>query len=174
MKKHLLVATLLAVGFQSAAMAAPQSRVAIHRYVNGSNMHFYTTNFGELGAGRAGWRYEGTAGYLNTTSDGEYNTPVTPLYRYRNDRTADHLYTTAWSELGGANFGGWVYEGIIGYCPLRDSGTYAWNPKYGTTPLYRYFTGRAGHFYTVSPYEAMPIGSSEGITCYPYKAQSND
>jgi len=72
--------------------------------------HFYTTNYGELGAGAHGWTLEGIQGYVYAVQKGG----TVPLYRYWNANVADHFYTTNFAELGnGAN--GWVLEGIQCY-----------------------------------------------------------
>jgi Repeat of unknown function (DUF5648)/Subtilase family len=84
-----------------------------------------------------------------------------PLFRYWNPRIADHFYTTAWSELGGGQYG-WVYEGI--QCRVYPRAV----P--GTVPLYRYWNPtNTDHFYTTNWAE---LGTGrygyryEGVQCW--------
>jgi Subtilase family/Repeat of unknown function (DUF5648) len=131
---------------------------ALHRYWNsGIGDHFYTTNWGELGGGRAGWAYEGVQCYVQARQ-----APGTvPLYRYWNSGIGDHFYTTNWGELGGGR-NGWAYEGVQCYVyPGRVA---------GTVPLYRYWNpGIGDHFYTTS-WSELGGGRNgwgyEGIQCY--------
>ena len=144
------------------------STAKLYRYWNADiGDHFYTTNWGELGAGRAGWKYEGVQCYIYPVP----TTGTTPLFRYWNRGIGDHFYTTNWGELG-AGRSGWILEGIQGY-------VYATRQS-GTVPLHRYWNSRIGdHFYTTN-WSELGGGRSgwryEGVQCYVYStpASSSD
>ncbi len=128
------------------------SQVPLYRYGGTSSArHFYTTSWSELGLGGAGFNYEGPCGYM-------YNyqaTYTTAYYRFYNPSNGDHLY-----QFGSTPPGGYYSEGIIGY---------AYNGYYvlGTTPLYRFYKGSAGHFYSLSYSEGVNAGFTyEGVSCY--------
>ena len=91
------------------------------------------------------------------------------LYRYYDPHTADHFYTTNYSELG-AGIQGWRYEGVAGY-------VYATQHP-GTVPLYRYYDGRAGdHFYTTN-YAELEGGRGgyayEGVAAYVFPGEQRN
>jgi len=86
-----------------------------------------------------------------------------PLYRYWNATTADHFYTTNWSELGNGRYG-YTYEGVQCYVDAQQAP--------GTVPLHRYWNpDAADHFYTTDWAE---LGNGkygytyEGVQCYVY------
>jgi subtilisin family serine protease len=85
-----------------------------------------------------------------------------PFFRYYNSRNGDHFYTTAWSELGGAGYNSWRYEGVQGYLAPTQ--------RANTTKLFRYFNSRNGdHFYTTNWSELGSGGGSwryEGVAGY--------
>ena len=84
---------------------------AFYRYFNSpSGDHFYTANYGELGAGAHGYVLEGIQAYIPLQ---QYAGTI-PLYRYWNLQGTDHFYTTNLGELGYGNHG-YAYEGIAGY-----------------------------------------------------------
>jgi len=131
--------------------------VPFFRYFNGGICdHFYTTNWGELGQGRHGWKYEKTEGNI-------YKSRVSgtvPLYRWWNGR--DHFYTG--DSLSFRNYG-YKSEGVAGYCFPRDQGS-------STIPLYRWYAGGScnNHFYTTSYTEGRRSGYKyEGVVCYVVK-----
>ncbi len=131
---------------------------ALYRYYNsGNGDHFYTTNSNELGNGRAGYTYEGHAGYVETSQ----KAGTVPLYRYHNPGNGDHFYTTNWNELGNGR-SGFNYEAIQCYVYTSQ--------ETGTAPFHRYFnTVNGDHFYTTNWGE---LGSGkgaykyEGVACY--------
>jgi len=134
--------------------------VPLYRYWNpGIGDHFYTTNWGELGKGRHGWKYEGIQCYVRAARKGG----TVPLYRYWNPGIGDHFYTTNWRELGRGRHG-WKYEGIQCYVHTR--------PQPGVVPLYRYWNPRIGdHFYTTN-WRELGRGrygyQFEGVQCFVY------
>ena len=97
----------------------------LYRYYNsGSNDHFYTTNFAEIGTttpgsvGNFGYKYEGVAGYCYKTQ----TTGTVPFFRYWNDIMGDHFYTTnlKYNEIGTTTPGnvgkyGYKSEGVACY-----------------------------------------------------------
>lgn len=138
----------------------PAGTSAVYRYYKGSVAdHFYTTNWGELGAGKDGYVLEGIAIFANTTQV----SGTVPVYRYYNGRTSDHFYTTSWSELG-AGGSGYTYEGIAFYAFTSQVS--------GTAPVYRYYNGGNGdHFYTTNWAELGAGGGGytyEGVGFYAY------
>jgi hypothetical protein len=68
----------------------PSGTVPLYRYCNSAGVHFYTTNWSELGSGGAGYWYEGVACYVRP---GAYGTSSKPIYRFVNTDTGAHLYT---------------------------------------------------------------------------------
>ena len=134
--------------------------VPLYRYWNSnSSEHFYTTDWGELGAGKFGWVFE----TIQCNVDARQAGSNVPLYRYWNSNGADHFYTTNYDELGSGKFG-WVFESVQCY-------VYA-QPKAGVVPLYRYWNSNgADHFYTTDWNE---LGNGkygwiyELIQCYVY------
>lgn len=133
---------------------------ALYRYWNPRiGDHFYTTNFGELGQGRHGWRLEGIQCYVFPTR----HAGTVPLYRYWNPQVGDHFYTTNFAELGQGRHG-WRLEGI--QCYVQQ------NRASGSIPLYRYWNSSIGdHFYTTN-FNELGQGRHgwrlEGIQCYVY------
>lgn len=109
------------------------------------NAQFMTLNPGnELLSSNSWQRLQdpGSMGYLL----GSPESGSVPIYRYFNARTADHFYTTNWSELG-AGRGGYVFEGFAGYAPTSNSWT---NSYYGLIPVKRYYQLYNGrHYYYV-------------------------
>ncbi len=88
--------------------APPADSLPLHRYWNPDVAnHFYTTNFGELGAGRAGWVYERVECHVPA----QPGAGTVPLYRYFSEALTDHFYTTDWNALGPGRFG-FELEGI--------------------------------------------------------------
>jgi serine/threonine-protein kinase len=132
--------------------------VPLFRYWNPVNGdHFYTTDFGELGAGRLGYRLEKVQAHVYPVPHGG----TVPLYRYWNSRNGDHFYTTNYGELG-AGRSGYRLEKIQAY-------VYP-SPRSGTVPIFRYWNARNGdHFYTTN-YRELGAGRSgyrlEGIAGY--------
>jgi hypothetical protein len=130
------------------------TQIPLFRYggISGNPRHFYTTSWGELGLGGAGFNYEGPCGYM-------YNYPAggtMAYYRFYNPSSGDHLY-----QFGSTPPGGYYSEGIIGYVYSST------NPMPGTTALYRFYKGSAGHFYTLSSSEGVNAGFTyEGVSCY--------
>ena len=67
--------------------------VPLYRYFNGID-HFYTRNYGELGAGKNGYSFEKVQCKIFSYAQ----VGTVPLYRYWNGR--DHFYTTNAHEIG--------------------------------------------------------------------------
>lgn len=106
------------IAFNLSATHQPNT-VPFYRYGSHSHLHFYTTNWREIGTNAPGvivnnWKMEGIMGYVYKTKE-----PGTcPLYRYF--RPGTHLYTVDPCELGVTNPGAIVaqnfkYEGIAAY-----------------------------------------------------------
>lgn len=90
----------------------PSNFLPMYEYYSpGATDSFYTSNYNELGAGGAGYQYQGFLGYLSPTP---YDGFTVPLFRYYSPSSSDHFYTTNWLELRRGNYG-YSYEGIIGY-----------------------------------------------------------
>jgi len=99
--------------------------VPVYRYWHEANKdHFYTANVGEIGAtnpgqvGNHGYKNEGVLGYVSPNA---FHGGI-PVYRYYQDASHDHLYTTNAAEIGATNPGqagnhGYKCEGILGYVP---------------------------------------------------------
>ena len=83
--------------------------VPLFRYFNRSGDHFYTTNFQELGYGRAGYNYQGIKGYVFPGG----GSGRLPLYRFFNSTLGNHFYTTNYNE--GRSAPGYRYEGVQCY-----------------------------------------------------------
>jgi len=166
--------SVIAVGNAAESGAgAGEGIVPLHRYFNIYNGdHFYTTNWGEVGNGRWGYRYEGKATYVFS-----YQHPGTvPLYRWFNPFIGDHFYsinvdsgdtqrpdqpwTTSFSgrRRGWRNGPGWRYEGVQCYVFPRQVP--------GALPVRRFWSGR-DHFYTMNFNEASVVSrygyNAEGI-----------
>lgn len=139
--------------------------VPLYRY-NYKNNHFYTTNWGELGAGSSsinnGWFLEGIQAYVCATQ-----LPNTvPLYRFSKTKTIflgptyyDHYYTRDYNS-GIVN--GYTYEGI--QCYVFPT------PLANIVPLYQYYKSSIyDHFYTTD-YNELGAGamgwSLNGECCY--------
>ena len=129
-----------------------------YRYWNGAvGDHFYTTNWAELNAGRAGFGLDGVQCLI-------YPAPAAgtvALHRYWNPGVTDHFYTIDFNALGMGRFG-WTYEGVAGFVHPTSAT--------GTVPLHRYWNPAAGdHFYTTSFDELGPGRrgwNHERIECY--------
>ena len=137
--------------------------VPLYRYWNPSMYnHFYTTDFGELGNGAAGYQYEGEHCRVFATQVAG----SVPLYRYYSAGTGDHFYTTDFGELGNGA-AGYQFEKIE--CYVHSS------QVTGTTPLYRYYEPNAiDHFYTID-FNELRNGAMgwylERTQCYVYPPQ---
>ena len=152
-----LLIAIIALGGD--ARTPPAGAVSFFRYYNGGICdHFYTTNWGELGRGKAGWNYEKTEGRI-------YSSRVSgtvPLYRWWNGK--DHFYTG--QSLSFRNHG-YTSGGVAGYCFPGDLGS-------RTIPLYRWYHGGRcnNHFYTTSYTEGRRSGYKyEGVVCYVVKVR---
>ena len=141
--------------------------VPLYRYLNevaGCHDHFYSTNKGELGDGKNGYKCEGIAGFVYPENAIKIN--LVPLHRYFNPKIGDHFYTTKLDELGKDGKDGYRYEGIAAKV----------FPEYDHTvpnlvALHRYFNTKSGdHFYTTNLEELGKDGKEgyhyEGIACY--------
>lgn len=73
--------------------------------------HLYTINKVECTDNE--YTVEGHIGFVMKNRDRNLGFAVA-LHRYYHPEKQDHLYTTAWSELGGGRHG-YVYEGIAGW-----------------------------------------------------------
>lgn len=81
--------------------------------------------------------FAGTYGLLWTSS----GTNRVALYRFVNNSTSDHLYTTNFSE---GNVSGFTYEGITGYLSTTQVS--------GSLPFYRFWSSSlADHYYSFDP-----------------------
>lgn len=137
--------------------------VPLHRYWNPTiGDHLYTTNFNELGTGRAGYRYERIQCYVMPKK----GAGTVPLRRYWNPQTTDHFYTTRFGELGTGR-AGYILEGV--QCHVYNT------PQADRVPLHRYYRKAIGnHFYTT---DFTELGTGrfgykyEGIQCYVFAQQ---
>jgi Repeat of unknown function (DUF5648) len=131
------------------------------RYWNSSvGDHFYTTDFSELGYGRAGYVIEGPQCQVFKIPPYDTNLPI--LLRYYNSAATDHFYTTDWWELEFGGASGWEIE--IDQCYVFIK------PETGSLPLYRYYNSAAtDHFYTTD-YSELGGGAGgyafEKVECY--------
>jgi len=99
--------------------------VPVYRYWKADfHDHFYTANAAEIGttqqgqAGNHGYTCEGVLGYVSPTA---FHGGI-PVYRYWQESSHDHFYTTNASEINATNPGqtgnhGYKCEGILGYVP---------------------------------------------------------
>jgi hypothetical protein len=155
----------------------------VHRYFNeGTKDHFYTTNAGEIGTtnvgavGNHGYKYEGAA----FTVFNHHHAGLLPFYRYWQESTHDHFYTTNAGEIGTTTVGqvgnhGYKCEGILGYVSGSDFP--------GAVGILRYWNDQLhDHFYTVDPNEigTTHVGQAgkfgfkfEAVAGYAYPAQSD-
>jgi hypothetical protein len=171
-----LIESQVAVGGVRADQLVPLQRY----YHPWNGDHFYTTNWGEIGWGRWGYRYEGVASYVFP-----FRAPGTvPLHRWFNPYLGDHFYQTKvprgwdwtiqtpgmgwWSWGHGRHWHGqgWRYEGIQCYV-YPDQ-------KPGTMPMYRMWNGR-DHFYTADYNEhrrAIGWYGREGVSFFSFPRKS--
>jgi len=160
------------VNVQATAAGSDAKPVALHRYYNKkTGDHFYTTNWGEIGAGKHGYVYEGIATYVFT--DALQAKGLVPLYRWFNPFSGDHFYSTnldsastqnpksPWTTVvrGGRLTGpGWRWEGIQAFVFKKQVP--------GTVPMYRLWNGR-DHLYTTNYKESLKVVKfgyrSEGV-----------
>ena len=134
--------------------------------------HFYTTSKSEADNAikNYGYKYEGIAGYVYPSDEGNINDTV-PFYRLYKPGNDDHFYTVNKAEADYAvkNYG-YNSEGIACYVYRTD------DHPYDTVPFYRlYKPGTGDHFYTTNKAEAdyaiKNYGyNSEGVACYIYSA----
>jgi hypothetical protein len=144
----LLVGALLLLAIPASA----QTLTPFYEWFNSSGQRFYSIDFNEP---PSSWTYEGITGYVY---DG-LASGTTPLYRYYNTGSGDHLYTTNWNELGAGGSGGWVYEGIS--CYIFGS------QVTGSVPLERWYNPTNGwHFYTGWPISPGANWIDEGPAGY--------
>lgn len=112
-----------------------------------------------------------------TSSPTTPTTPTTgrsPIYRFYNNKTGTHFYTSSANERNQvmASYSEYTYEGTGFYAQAAQAG--------GNTPVYRFFNTKTGaHFYTVSPGERdevrtkLPQYTYEGIAWYVYTAAAD-
>jgi hypothetical protein len=133
--------------------------------------HFYTTDStGEL-ALKAGYTYEGVQCYVAKGSE----TATVPTFRYYNDGSNDHFYTTNQSEGTRAapswhpEFVGWYMFPPPADNPPDINAAPPGPP--GTIPLFRKYLGNTDHFYTTDKAEAIRAGGNyEGVAGYVFPA----
>ncbi len=114
----------------------------LYKYHKTNGHHFYTSDYSELrdGTGTT-WNYEDVLCFVPPVGS-TYVAPSIPLYRYYKSLTADHYYTTDWTQLQEGS-SGYVYEHV--QCNL-----YATQVT-GTVPLYRYWSSvKHDHFFTLT------------------------
>jgi hypothetical protein len=123
--------------------------------------HHYTANPNEIGkhhageVGNHGYKCEGILGYV---SDVEFPGSV-PIYRYYQDGTHDHFYTTNAAEIGTTHVGqkgnhGYSCEGVLGY---------AYPAQHHLASVHRYWDAQHhDHFYTSNHAELG--GGGQGYT----------
>jgi len=127
--------------------------IPVHRYYREEfHDHFYTCKVEEIGTthvgsvGHHGYKYEGVLGYAYPA---EHH--VHAVYRYHNENTHDHLYTTNQGEIGT------VHSGAVGHHGYKSEGIgfYIFNSHHhGLVPLYRYWNnGATDHLYSSNPGE---------------------
>ncbi|HBP01254.1 MAG: hypothetical protein UY41_C0042G0003 [Candidatus Moranbacteria bacterium GW2011_GWE1_49_15] len=123
----------------------------IYRFYSPSNGdHFYTiseTEKNKLVANPTFFKYEGEVFYAYP--DSSVDPALSPVYRFYNSTTGDHLYTILENEkeslLNNAG-SGYVYEGTAFYAYVEELS--------GTLPVYRFYDSSSGdHFYTISENE---------------------
>lgn len=143
-----------------ASQAYPYDKTyRLARTIRKNGKHFYCT-FGEILAQKNEDLWSGFEAFQCKIFSSKVDGSV-PLYRYNNNKTGDHFYTTSWSELGSGK-SNYTYESVQGYVyPNQVS---------GSVPLYRYYNSKTGeHFYTTNWAE---LGSGknnykfEFIQCY--------
>lgn len=138
------------------------SVLPIYRYCNDNNMHLYTQNWGELGMGGGGFKFEQIEFFAARY---EFE-GVVPLYRSFNGSVNDHLYST---DEGECSRNGYRVEGILCYvAPVLTLDM--------TTKLYRYYNPISkDHFYTTNINEIPKDGylgyNFEDICGYVIKAK---
>ena len=150
------------------------SELAIYRFFRAdAGVHFYTADLSErdfILENLANFTFEG-ASYqsVNPTSSSSGSTPV---YRFLNQNTGVHLYTTSETErnvvqeLDNFSFEGEVFSAYTPEVGLDVE---------GTIPIYRFFNTNTGaHFYTPSVAERDNVEDnlsdfqSEGIAYYAF------
>ena len=136
----------------------------LYRYVyTPTNDHFITANFNELANGGNGWVRETSLGWVPTYQACKNEIFKTQVYRYVNNTSGMHFYTTDLSELGNGGYG-YVAENNPGRYMLDTAGSIY------NKPVYRYFnTVTTAHFYTTRWSElAMGFGNwkLEGVDGY--------
>lgn len=136
--------------------------VNLYRYVNVvNNLHFYTTNFNELGNGKSNYKLEKVEGIVSS----QPAKLTIPLYRYCRKSDNAHFYTVYFNELGNGNTE-YLYEGIA--CYVFPAGRLQeGNPD--LKALYRYCRkSDNARFYTTN-FNELKTGNSEylfeGIAC---------
>jgi len=99
--------------------------VPVYRYwKEDGHDHFYSANPAEIGAtnvgqvGNFGYKCEGVLGYVAAHDFAG----STPIYRYWNEQTKDHFFTSDAAEIGATQVGqvgnhGYKCEGVLGYVP---------------------------------------------------------
>ena len=169
----MLLAAAIAGGRAISTAAAP---VSVYCFFNASEKDsFWTTSWDEKNAlansPNGLYRYNGDGFQVDTQAGGGR----VPIYRFYNDTTKDHFFTTSDQEkraveentrTGRDNY---VYEGIAGYAYTG-----------GSWPVYRFFDeDNFNHYYTASESEKTSLlsGSArfrfEGIGWYACGLGSN-
>lgn len=132
--------------------------VSLYRYCKrNSTVHFYTTNYNELGEGALDYVLESR---MCSVYPKQVNGTV-PLYRYCKDGSDEHTYTTNYSKYGNGKGTNYTYEGVQCYVYKTQVS--------GTRPLYRYVRNDGVTFLTTD-YNELKSGALnykyDGIECY--------
>jgi hypothetical protein len=122
--------------------------------------HFYTTSLSERdNAIAVGYQSENLACYVFPPEGGPVGTEK--LFRWYNQASGDHLYTTNQSEQPQ----GYASEGTACFVYPPDEG------PAGTQPLYRFFnSATSDHFYTMNKAEGSNL-TPEGTACFVYPGE---
>jgi len=133
-----------------ASIVASISTPVFRYHSSAANDHFYTSSIDEMGTtapggvGHHGYICQGISFYVSAAPQ----PGLVPLYRYWNEKTKDHFYSTNSAEIGATTSGakgnnGFVCEGIVGY--LSSS------PFKGGYAIYRYWNEKiSDHLYTTN------------------------
>ncbi|WP_238944139.1 trypsin-like peptidase domain-containing protein [Allofranklinella schreckenbergeri] len=153
----------------------------VYRFFNtASGSHFYTQSVQERDIvikNMPALHYEGEAfwAYVNAHVQNSAHAHLSPVYRFFNQATGAHFYTTSPLERdilrSADNANTFKYEGEVWYARTM--------PGDGTDPVYRFYnTSNGSHFYTISHQEKLLIDAifpslkPEGVAYYAWPKTS--
>lgn len=116
----------------------------MYRYYNSKTKHHFLTTSKPEGDNlvKAGFKYEGIAGYLYASAQNYAGSNTHPVYRLYKASIDDHLYTTNESEKAFLMTQGYAFEGTMGWTS-KDNGSEG-------IQLHRLFNFRTGdRLYTI-------------------------